>query len=313
MPLSCWCVPSYPTPTTTARWVVPVLVPLAAATVLSSVLAELPIGVTFGAVLGSTALWAAILVVTVLVTGGLAIACSRRRNGATGRAPGQGAESGRWRALLVVSAFVVLTSVAARLPRVPLAEPFDHNWQGKVIDLLWVGVLAAVLWRWARGEMGMTWRLRPGSRRPTLIVIGGVFTVMVGLTLITVWLDPGARQLVGIEQLLYNSTIANLTEELIWRGAMLAVLDRAFGTPWRLAGAPVGWGLIISTVAFGAGHTVLLSPHGEFSLTIAGGVFAAVMGVLLAWVWAYTRSIWPAFVLHCAPEVAVDVGMLASG
>ncbi|WP_420112419.1 CPBP family intramembrane glutamic endopeptidase [Pseudactinotalea sp.] len=306
-------MPPYSTPTTTARWVVPVLVPLLAAMVLSRALAELPVGLTFGAVLGSTALWAAILVVTVLVTGGLAIACSRRRSGAPGREPALGTASGRWRALLVVCAFVVLTSVAARLPRIPLAESFDHNWQGKVIDLLWVGVLAAVLWRWARSEMGLTWRLRPGSRRPTLIVIGGVFTVMVGLTLITVWLDPGARQLVGIEQLLYNATIANLTEELIWRGAMLAVLDRAFGTPWRLAGAPVGWGLIISTVAFGAGHTVLLSPHGEFSLTIAGGVFAAVMGVLLAWVWAYTRSIWPAFVLHCAPEVAVDVGMLASG
>lgn len=37
------------------------------------------------------------------------------------------------------------------------------------------------------------------------------------------------------------------------------------------------------------------------------------MGVLLAWIWAYTRSVWPAFLLHCAPEVAVDVAMLATG
>lgn len=39
-------------------------------------------------------------------------------------------------------------------------------------------------------------------------------------------------------------------------------------------------------------------------------LFATAMGLVLGWVWSRTRSIWPAFLLHCAPEVGVDVGML---
>src|SRR5699024_5964470 len=151
-------------------------------------------------------------------------------------------------------------------------------WQGKMVDLLWLAILFAVLWRWARQEAHLTWRTRPGSGRAALIVIGAAFAVFAGLTVLSVAVDPAMHEAVGAEQVLYNTTIPTLTEELIWRAAMLAVLDRAYGTPWRLAGAPVGWGLVISSVAFGAGHLILLSPTGEFSLSIGGGIFAALMG-----------------------------------
>lgn len=294
----------YPTPTTSGRWVLPVLVPIVIALLWAGLAAPMSDGVAFGAMIGAAILWGGILVLITLAVGVLALLRTRREAGTQGRPV---------RALVVVCVFVILTVLSGRIPGLAPFAQLDHNWQGKVLDLLWVGVLFGVLWRWARRDAGLTWRIRRGSGRWAMIVIVSVFALFVGLSLLAVATDPAAHQEVGAERVLYNATIPNLTEELIWRGAMLAVLDRAFGTPWRMAGAPVGWGLVITSVVFGAGHMILLSAEGVFSLSIGGGLFATVMGVLLVWIWAYTRSLWPAFLLHCAPEVALDVTMLATG
>lgn len=290
---------AYPTPTTSARWVVPVLVPVLVALVWAALAAPMPDGVQFAPVVAAALLWGAILVLITLGVGAVPLLLDRQR--------------GAVLALAVVSMFVMLTALSGRIPRLPFFAELEHNWQGKVLDLLWVGLLFLVLRRWARREAGLIWRIRSGSGRWALIVIAGVFVLFIALTLLAVATDPGAHQQVGVGQVLYNATIPNLTEELIWRGAMLAVLDRALGTSWHLAGAPVGWGLVVTSVAFGAGHLIVLSADGVFSLNIGGGIFATVMGVALAWIWAYTRSVWPAFLLHCAPEVGLDVGMLITG
>lgn len=294
-------VPVDARPTTTARWVAPVLAPVALAAVAALALAPDP-GATGGVILAAAA-WGGILVLVLLAATAVPLL--------TARPPGRSTDNAWW-ALAVVGLFVMLTSLAARIPRMGPFVDLDRHWQGKVLDLVWVGILFLVLSRWAREDAGMRWRLGPGSSRRALLVVGGVFVVLLALTVLAVLLDRSAHQDVGLEQVLFNATIPNLTEELIWRGAMLAVLDRVFGTPWRLWGAPVGWGLVITSVVFGAGHMILLSPDGVLSLNVAGGLFATAMGVLLAWIRACTGSIWPAFLLHCAPEVAVDVGMLAT-
>ncbi len=278
-------------------------------------LAPKPDGAPFTAVVGAILAWAVLLVLITWAVGLLPLLVRRVSTaGSTTPVPQPASSAASWHrvrtALMVVSVFILLTALASRTPRLAFFTQFENNWQGKLVDLLWVSILFAMLWRWARDEARLTWRIRPGSGRWALIVIGAVFGVFVGLTLLAVATDPEIHETVDADQLLYNTTIPNLTEELIWRAAMLAVLDRAYGTPWRLAGAPVGWGLVVTSVIFGVVHLILLSPSGEFSLNIGGGIFAAVMGVAMAWIWAYTRSVWPAFLLHCAPEVAVDVGMM---
>lgn len=304
--------PAMVTPVTSTWWIAPVLLPVVAVLAAAGLLAPMAEGVQFFGVVLAAGVWALLLVLITIGTGVLPLLLHRVRPAKT--ADHAALQPGRvLPALLVVSVFLTLTALAGRTPQLGFFTQFEHHWQGKVVDLLWVAILFTVLWRWARQEAHLTWRVRPGSGRRALIVIGTVFAGFTALLVLSVAVDPAMHQTVGAERVLYNTTIPNLTEELIWRAAMLAVLDRAYGTPWRLGGAPVGWGLVITSVAFGAGHMILLSATGEFSLSIGGGLFAGVMGVALAWIWAYTRSVWPAFLLHCAPEVGVDVGMLISG
>lgn len=134
----------------------------------------------------------------------------------------------QWTAVGVVAGFVMLTALSGRVPTLPFLDVGNGNWQGKILDLLWVGALVAVLYRWARKEAGVRWRLEPGSQRIALSLIIGVFVVFAGLSVVAVATGEDVGQRADLEQLAWDATIPNLTEELIWRGVMLAVLDRAF-------------------------------------------------------------------------------------
>lgn len=293
-------LPAPLSPTDTPRWVLPALLPLTAVVTIYAVLDRGAMSAVLTS-LGDASLWGATLVagllvmVLVAVVVGRTSAITRRELVA---------------ATAVAAGFVMLTSVSGRLLTLPLLADLEKNWQGKILDLLWVAVLFAVLHRWARTETGLRLRLEKGSARPALSVVLGVLVLFIGLGMLAVATGEGADRPVGPEQLLWDATLPNLTEELIWRGAMLAVLDRAFPPSRRLLGAHMGWGAVITAMVFGLGHTILLGADGSWSLSVAGGVFALAMGLAFAWIRSRTGSIWPAFALHCAPELGADLGVI---
>lgn len=48
-----------------------------------------------------------------------------------------------------------------------------------------------------------------------------------------------------------------LPEEWFYRGYLQQRFDNAFGTPWRILGANLGWGWLLASVCFALGHLVL--------------------------------------------------------
>lgn len=216
-----------------------------------------------------------------------------------------------YRALAVAAAVLLMTYVATGLPRVgPFAE-LRWNWQGKLVDLLWVGALLWVVRRWSVDAAGLRARWEPGSVRPAVTAIWLLALGWFGISLLGLWAGGMGTEDLTVERLLYDTTVPNLTEELVWRGVLLAVLDQALGTPRRLWGAPVGWGLVLTAVAFGLGHGVVVEPGHGLRVLPANAVLTALGGALFAWLRARTGSLLPAYLAHCAAEVAV-LGALAA-
>lgn len=298
----------YERPTETSRWVLLVPLPLVGVFLAHAFIAPGDLSGLFGSV-GISALWGGALVLGLIAVT-LAMPAWTALRSSAARARRVAAAPETWLAVAIVAYLVMLTAISGRIAVLPVFETFERHWQGKVLDLIWLAILFGTLRRWAHTEAGLRWSIRSGSARPALFAIGGVFAVFAALTILSVAVDPATATAVSAEQLAYDATIPNLTEELIWRGAMLAVLDQAFGTSRTVLGALVGWGAVITAVAFGLGHTVLVDLSGTWSINIAAGVFATVMGLALGWIRARTGSIWPAFLLHCAPELGLDIGML---
>jgi membrane protease YdiL (CAAX protease family) len=64
------------------------------------------------------------------------------------------------------------------------------------------------------------------------------------------------------DEVLGQMLVIALPEEAFYRGYLMTALDDAWGTPWTLAKAKLGWGWIVSSALFALGH-LLTEPHPE--------------------------------------------------
>jgi membrane protease YdiL (CAAX protease family) len=88
---------------------------------------------------------------------------------------------------------------------------------------------------------------------------------------------------------------AAFAEELVMRGILLALADRASPPRWRILGAPIGWGGITLTFAF-------ITLHGARPGLLWGVAPAAL---LYLWLRARTGSLLPPIVAHLLWNLAV--------
>jgi len=235
---------------------------------------------------------AAAVLVACAPVAAMALASHRARGGGGGGA-----------ALALVVVLLFLNLSIATLPQVPPFRALDWNWQGKTLDLVWMLGIIAMLPVALRHEIGWTWQTHAGSLPVTFINIAimaavGFFVVRAGGPL-------PAGQVLTLERVLFDTTHPNLVEEILFRGFMLALLDRAFPPQWRFSGAKVGWGVVLTAWLFGLLHGITPDATGAivFDPLWLGATFIA--GLMFGWIRARTGSLWPAFLGHCAPEVGI--------
>jgi membrane protease YdiL (CAAX protease family) len=151
------------------------------------------------------------------------------------------------------------------------------NWSGQVLMLAGALWIAAMLSRRAGlswPAMGFTWRQQPGSMRAALAVAA------TALSLHLLAMSASRFRLVGVslETWLYQATLPGLVEEVLFRGVLLALLDRVFVARRVVLGASIGWGGVVVTLVFVALH---------------GLDVAALLGVLpaaLLYLWLRART-----------------------
>jgi uncharacterized protein len=121
-------------------------------------------------------------------------------------------------------------------------------------------------------EIGLT-APRPGTLRVVVLAVG-----LALLLNVVVMVVRGAAPVRVAGTTVAAVLVAAVLEELVFRGVMLALLDRALPQRWRIAGAYVGWGGVALTVAFVALHG--LRP----------GLLAGVLPAALLYLWLRERT-----------------------
>lgn len=64
-----------------------------------------------------------------------------------------------------------------------------------------------------------------------------------------------------------------LPEECFFRGYVHSTLDRAFGRPWKILGAPLGWGWIVTAALFATCHSLIAVQWWHFAIFFPGLLF----------------------------------------
>lgn len=99
----------------------------------------------------------------------------------------------------------------------------------------------------------------------------------------------------------FRVLVVGAGEELFFRGYVQSRLDAALGTPWRVLGANLGWGVVFTAALFGLVHAAnpTLWYQGRFDFDARWGAATFASGLLLfGWLRARTASVWPAVVVH---------------
>jgi membrane protease YdiL (CAAX protease family) len=98
---------------------------------------------------------------------------------------------------------------------------------------------------------------------------------------VALWfLIPG--QIPTFEDHLFQLTAPRITEELAFRGGLLALVDRAFLGRRRILGADLGWSAVVTSIIFALWHGLDVSSHLKVSLDIAPMVIPMLGGFILA-------------------------------
>lgn len=167
-------------------------------------------------------------------------------------------------------------------------------------------LFAVVACAWiADGDLqrfGLQLDLREPRTRRALAWVGGVlvglFAVSAALLAAklmprTWWQPPGTDVL---ETLVFQFVIVAVAEELAWRGFLQSYIDRLVPGRIQLAGAELGWGVLVSSLLFALVHMTRL----ELDPLRLGFSFQPyrIDAFLYGYLRAYTGSVWPCVALH---------------
>ena len=195
---------------------------------------------------------------------------------------------GEWQDVgLALGVWFMNFSCLVLMRRLPIFSSLQWNWTGKVFaivaSLVFIGLWRGISWR----ETGFA-GLRKGSWLPLIVL------TLFWLALSGPWIgnDPTKT-----ETLLFQLTMPGIDEEIVYRGIMLVLLNRAFGTPWKVLGASVGWGWILTSVLFGLVHSIEFNQF-QFQFSITRLIFPSLSGILMGWIRERTDSLYPAILLH---------------
>lgn len=210
-----------------------------------------------------------------------------------------------WRPLVAFVVLFALDDLVLLLPPMGPFEALQWNWQGKLLELIWVLALAALVRGLSLRDIGATAPLRPGWRAPTLVV--GAATLALPLAFVVAL---GARDQLTVEGWWFQATMPGLAEELVYRGVFLSLFDRAFGRPWRIAGADVGWGAIVVAVVFAAVHAINVDRSGALHVEPLFAVGPFIGSLLAGWARARLGSLVPLILIHNASNLVIPLATL---
>ncbi len=215
----------------------------------------------------------------------VAVKAARRR--------GRGVNVGK---LVLLALFFLVSLALTRLA--PLWTFIKSPWQAMTLEA--VLALVVILATRSTSRAGLTLRISARAWRDSLIVTGLLLLFVLVRSQLIKLLGVGQAGAtpVVLEYLLYQLTMPGVAEELSYRGVIQPGLNVAFGRPWKLLGAQVGWGWVITSLIFWATHAFRVDPQMHLSFYWPTLTMQLIAGFALGWMRERTGSVFPPMLAH---------------
>ena len=173
------------------------------------------------------------------------------------------------------------------------------NWFGKFLSVTWA-VLFLAFGPLSFRDAGVRKPWSGSAKSASIVVV-----VLVAIAFVAHWyLSSGAPR--SVETLLYQLTMPAIAEELVFRGVLFAILERAFHEATQGAHWWQSRSVWVTALAFGLFHAWAVS-HGSFHFNAAAFALPFVFGVIAGALRKRTGSLLLPAILHSAVNFAAAV------
>jgi membrane protease YdiL (CAAX protease family) len=189
--------------------------------------------------------------------------------------------------------YSILLAIPNWIPALRIIES-TWNWSGKIYAITG-SILFYIIFRKSLANYSyITFKQNDNSLKPKTYIIFIVFLVTIGLALFSV-----QKSETRFEDLLFQSTIPGLDEELAFRGIMLGLLSNSLRS--KVNFGPINLGnpalLIISTL-FGFAHSLHINANWNIQQNWLEFLDTFVIGWILGWMTIKSGSILMSILSH---------------
>jgi membrane protease YdiL (CAAX protease family) len=171
--------------------------------------------------------------------------------------------------------------------------PGRYNWEGKLASILFLLLMAVLLFPKNSSEWG--WRLSQNGDAKKAGIIVAIVTAFIGVCMALFYFN-GVREGVPSDWL-YQLSMPAIEEELFDRGIMLLVLDKAFTYKWKFAKVNWSWGAVLMVLMFYLSHAVHVDAQWNI-IIVWGEIMPFIYGLLWMYIRLATGSLLFPILLH---------------
>ncbi len=194
--------------------------------------------------------------------------------------------------LFVFSIFFLSTIAILFIPNLPILDKLNWNWQGKFLSFA-VAILFIYLFPYLTKEQaGFAFKINKSVWLP--------FIILTAISLGWNFFHINTLQEIdkSKEYLLFQLTMPGISEEPIFRGILLGLLNLIFVTRRKILGANIGIGALIQIILFGIGHAIYFDEKQHIQFYMEGFIFTFILGVFMTYLREKGESIIPAILFH---------------
>jgi len=199
--------------------------------------------------------------------------------------------------LLLFIAIFAFDQLMASLPLIfPTIDLLGgkYNWTGKSLTTVFSVIIIFFLRNKFR-NLDFTFSLKqvPGSLRLVLIVISVVTVIHIVSCYFTIPVMTATW-----EDHLFQLTLPGISEEVMFRGVLLGLLNGVFISRRNILGACLGWGTVVTAGLFGLMHGIWIDGNLHFHMNVFIIILPLFEGFLFAWIRERTKSLVIPIIYH---------------
>lgn len=204
-------------------------------------------------------------------------------------------DKSEYRFLGIFALMFLLWSVLTNgLANIIVNENQTWNWLGKVAALL-LGVFFVYRNKLiSKSEIGWTIKLKKGSVMPVVYTI-----LLVLLARLIVYLSfEKVNTEFDLETMVFQGSLAGFCDELLFRGILLALLNRVFTAKEHIFGYSLSFGILISSLLYGISQGFILQEGFHLQINLVRILYGFLLGLIAAVLKERSASLLPAVVFH---------------